>query len=221
LKTDAALRNDLIELLTSTTDPEELTALAQLLAEALGEQAFPTLERVYTSKTDPALRRAALFMIGALGTETSRRYVLDVLRTAHSDEGRIAAVEALGYPWGARESEARQVVEALQELMSSREASTRLDGAVALLGWAHRPEHAALTADYLASETDDDSRYTVLQYLDGHALARDPKVFQTVRRIFEDPGAALELRQAAASVLADTLVVDDDLSKAIERFWNE
>lgn len=221
LSTDAALRNDLIARLAVAASEEEFLALAEFLASGLGDAAFPALERIYTSHPDPERRKAALLAIGYIGSEPARRYLLDVLRTVRSDEGRVAAVEALGYPWATRTSEAREVVGALQELMSSREANTRMEGALALLGWAHRPEHAAMVADYLARETDEATRTRVLQTLDGHALARDPKVFQAILRIFEDPSYPRELRQEAANVLGNTEVLDDDLAKAIERFWEE
>ncbi|GEM_PF-6948838 len=221
LANDPALRNDLLGLLASAATEEEFQVLAWFLASELGDLAFPALERLYTSHPDPARRRAALLAIGAIGSEPARRYLLDVLRTVRSDEGRVAAVEALGYPWAARASEAREVVGALQEMMASREPGTRQEGALALLSWAHRPEHAALVADYLAREPDEVTRICVLQTLNGHALARDPQVFAAVRRIFEDPAAARTLREVAAGVLGDTEVLDDDLAKAIERFWNE
>ena len=79
----------------------------------------------------------------------------------------------------------------------------------------------ALVADYLAREPDEVTRIYVLQTLNGHALARDPQVFGAVRRIFEDAAAPRTLREVAAGVLGDTEVLDDDLAKAIERFWNE
>ena len=221
LSTDAALRNDLLAMLASAASEEEFQALAEFLASELGDLAFPALERIYTSHPDPERRKAALLAIGYIGSEPARRYLLDVLRTVRSDEGRVAAVEALGYPWATRESEAREVVGALQDLMASREPGTRMEGALALLGWAHRPDHAALVADFISREPDEATRLYVVQTLDGHALARDPKVFQAIRRIFEDPASPREMRQAAASVLGNTEVLDDDLAKAIERFWQE
>ncbi len=221
LSADPSLRNDLLGMLATAATPEEFEALAEFLASELGDLAFPTLERLYTSHPDPARRKAALLAIGYIGSEPARRYLLDVLHTAFSDEGRLAAVEALGYPWATRASEAKEVVGALQGLMASRETETRWEGASALVSWAHTPEHAALLADFLSRETNEDARVGVLNQLSGNALARDPKVFQAVRRIFEDPSASRSLRENAASVLGNTEVLDDDLAKAIQRFWEE
>ncbi len=221
LGTDLVLRNDLLAFLSTVGTMEEFEALARFLAEELGDLAFPALERISTSHPDPARRRAALVAIGVIGSEPARRYLLDVLRTTPSDDGKLAAIEALGYPWSTRESDARQVVGALQGLMASRDDAVRYEGAEALLSWAHKPEHGALLAEYLTRETNEESKLNLMYALDGQAIARDPKVFQTVRRVFEDATASRPLREAAASILSDMEVLDDDLAKAIHRFWEE